>query len=191
MRDQLTAAATSKPSAPAANGDTAQPDRSTQLKGLHRTFVLIDRESDFREAYCSGRAQEPLGVWKTAIEGAGPAAAIDAVPAFYASVRQLVEQDAVLMPKIFDDPLVTLVSLLERIFEEVQPSFGSLLDKVVDDRSTSALPRVIALWQGAVQFVQTTRGLLRGLPSPASPASPANANGTAGQSSEKICSDPR
>ncbi len=171
LRDQLTAVASSKSgSVPgAAEGEATASDRNAQLKDLHKTFVLIDRESDFQEAYCSDRAQEPLHVWRKGLEHESTGAVVDAIPAFYTSVRELVEQDAVLMPNIFGDPLATLVSLLARIFEEVQPSYSDVLEKVTDDQSAPPLPRIIGLWQGAVEFVKTIRGILRGLQPPSSP----------------------
>jgi len=162
-------------------------------------FGMIAREDEFRGYYYGARRARLVDDWAAAAlvdgEGSGlkaEATGADARPVpfadflamtWFGALRTLLQEEMSFLPAVFPDPVQTLNSLVQSIFDNLAPSFAQRLESLAEFHGAGALPELIKCYKATEQlavFVQATMEKLTATPKP--PNSPILRSPAAGAS---------
>ncbi len=169
--------------------ESPDDEEKMDLKDIYDIYGLIEREAEFMEAYFAARRSELLKSWESvklaeeySTNGAEeqPADPFSIfLPRFFASFHAAIAHEVIAIPKVFPDPVATLISFIQTTYEALNPSFAQRLQMLADHHGGLVLPQLILAWKSTTDFVTSTRGLVEemvaavgGDPSPALATSP-------------------
>jgi hypothetical protein len=134
-------------------------------RDYYQIFVQINRETDFRTYYNGARWAELVSMWNDAVIGdcgegtPGEEAPTDDFATFFRrfliAFESLVSEERNLQASIFPEPLESVTSFIQAIFENITPSLPQRLERLAANRGADALPPLIEAYRSSLQCVQS------------------------------------